>query len=202
MRPFYAAVIACVAFTSGCASGRPASRAAPPQRFYERVRAQRKLHPDAAVLNRATSAEMESLGWLVGRWTGTVKVFATPTLPERSGIAGEEYFEFVPDSNMLWTRNAKEGSSTFTPEIGFDPVSRVWILYLIGPSAWGMSTSLGWDGNRLAFIGDVTIFGVTARLRHTLVKVSENEMEIVNDEQLGTDTTWVPVDAYHFTKVR
>ena len=202
MRPFYATVIACVAFASSCASGRPASRAATPQRFYERVRAQRKLHPDVAVLNRATSAEMGSLGWLVGRWTGTVKVFATPTLPERSGIAGEENFEFVPDSNMLWTRNAKEGSSTFTPQIGFDPVSRVWILYLIGPFAWGMSTSLGWDGNRLAFIGDVTIFGVTARLRHTLVKVSENEMEIVNDEQLGTDTTWVPVDAYHFTKVR
>ena len=76
-------------------------------------------------------------------------------------------------------------------------------LYVSGaPKAWGIAIAHGWDENRLAFIGDVTILGVKARLRHTIVKANENELEIVNDEQLGLGMPWVPVDASHLTKVQ
>ena len=193
-------MVAIAALTAACAAGRSAPRAVTAKHFYERVREQLALHPDAR--SRLTPPEMASLDWLVGRWTGTVKAFATPSSPEKTLVAGEETFQYFPDSNMLWHRNAKEGPFTLVPEIGFDPFSRVWVIYVgAAPRMWGVLTADGWDGNRLAFIGDVTIFGVKARLRRTMVKTSETELEILNDEQFEPGTPWVPVDAYHLTKV-
>ena len=86
------------------------------------------------------------------------------------------------------------------PLITFDPWSRLW-MYVLMNGSYGILRSSGWEGDRIAFIGTMTMLGVTCEWRMAWTKAGPDEFAFVNEER-SVDGRWNYVDEWRYRRKR
>lgn len=89
------------------------------------------------------------------------------------------------------------------PHITFDPFSRQWI-YVLTNGAYGiLRSSEGWTqtekGDRIVFIGLMTMLGINCDWRMTWTRYSPDEFGFVNDE-CADGGSWLYIDEWNFRR--
>jgi hypothetical protein len=139
-------------------------------------------------------AKMEECRWLIGVWAAENRVRATPTTP-----AYADAYVYTYDWADNETRITVSGpSGKSRPLLTFDPFSNRWMMTFID-GLYGVLQSDGWQGDRIIFIGNLTMLGVDCQLRQTLTRKSENEAHILNEERLP-DGSWQVTDEFYCTR--
>jgi len=69
------------------------------------------------------------------------------------------------------------------PLVTFDPWSRQWI-YMLTSGSYGILRAPGWDGDRITFVGDMTMIGVTCGWRMRWTRNGDDAFAFVNEEKL------------------
>jgi hypothetical protein len=154
------------------------------------------FNPDfVSSLPAIRAAEMEKFRWLVGEWDHENVVPATRFSPAYTDV-GLSQFSFNATGDWL-CMVAPDGKET--PHITFDPFSRQWI-YLLMRGAFGMLRSAdGWQGERIAFTGEMTMLGPTRPWRMTWKREGPDRFHFVNEERTP-DRTWAYIDEWRFTR--
>ncbi len=171
-----------------------------PPSFYQRLT--ERLVRDSALARRldARPGELDSLNWLLGSWEVEVRVFATPTTPERTSRGSGEVALVL---GGRWVSFA-DSYGTGTRDLGFltiDAVTGQWRSVQLLPTGESVVTAAdAWHDGRLVFTSPgVEIAGIPVTLRQTLERLGPQEYRIVNQEQLP-DGSWVGLDEYHYRR--
>ncbi len=135
-------------------------------------------------------AKMEACRWMIGEWSCENRVRATPTTPAYTDTYIYTY-EYA-DNDTRITVTGPSGKSR--PLLTFDPFSNRWMMTFID-GLYGVLQSDGWRGDKIVFIGSLTMLGVDCELRQTLTKKSEDETHILNEEKL-VDGSWQITDEF------
>lgn len=135
-------------------------------------------------------AKMESYRWLIGQWSCENRVRATPTTPSYSDTYVYTY-EWADNETRI-TVTGPSGKAR--PLLTFDPFSNRFMTTFID-GLYGVLQSDGWQGDRIVFVGKLTMLGVDCELRQTLTKKSEDEAHILNEEELP-DGNWQVTDEF------
>jgi hypothetical protein len=88
-----------------------------------------------------------------------------------------------------------------TPHITFDPFSKQWIYVLIRGAYGTLRSPEGWQDNRIAFTGMMTMLGITCDWRMSWTKTSDDDFGFVNEER-AEDGSWQYIDEWRFTRKR
>jgi hypothetical protein len=153
------------------------------------------FRPEAiAGLPAIRAAEMEKFRWIVGEWNYENRVPATPSNPAYSDIGSARYA--LSEKDTWLSILAPDGREI--RQITFDPFSRQWI-YLLTQGSYGMLRAQGWQNDRLAFSGAMTMIGIDCEWRMTWTKESDNAFGFVNEE-LGPTGEWEYIDEWRFTR--
>ena len=135
-------------------------------------------------------AKMDEFRWLVGEWTAENKVRATPTTPSYTDTYIYTYQLTDDDSRLTVTGPGGKPR----PYLTFDPFSNRWMMTFID-GLYGVLRSEGWQGNRIVFIGSLTMLGVDCELRQTITRGSQDQVHILNEEKLS-DGSWQVMDEF------
>ena len=174
---------------TACSQQPPAPKASQVN-LYERA-AQLARDPAFQTKMESAATRMDQMRWMVGEWRTEVTVFATKTAPETHST---ETTVFTQHGDSVI---ADERLSTI---IGFDPFVGRWLATGIElPAAPGATAYGDWDGRRMVLEVPARVFGETFRLRQTLTKLSRDEFEVFNEQQIGE--RYIPVDRYRYRRL-
>lgn len=169
--------------------------------LYDRVAAQLEARPDLAAALGKPSPEFERARWMVGRWSVTARVFATPRAPERIE-RGESVVTETLGGTWLQFHDSYDGRVQDQGFLAFNPASSRWTS--IGMDKVGnavVSIAATWDGDRIVFLAsDAEILGQRVVLRQTIEKQSNDAYRLLNEERLPSGA-WVALDEYVYTRV-
>lgn len=144
----------------------------------------------------ARLAAMEQFRWLEGSWICSNRVPATGENPEYVDV--NVYTYRICESGVWVCTVGRDGRER--PHLTFDPFSRQW-MYVLAEGAYGVLRSPGWEGNRIVFMGHMTMIGVDCEMRQTWTRQSEDAYSFVNEEQTA-DGSWVFADEWHCRRQR
>jgi hypothetical protein len=152
------------------------------ERFAEKVAA------DAEYAARAAqpSAERELFAFLEGEWEWELQIPATAVTPRREA-RGHIRFQ-----RTGYGISAMRPGGDPIPFLIYDPFSEMWILVMAEPTAYGILAGLGLRNGRVLFTGEMTLMGVTMRLRQTWIVESDSQIRLLSDEHI--DGGWERVD--------
>lgn len=148
---------------------------------------------------RATQASvLQDLAFFVGHWQAAGTFFATPAAPRKPiEMTIDGAFELA--SNWLILRTAEKTTPDNDHPLaalyiwGYDLTSRQLIAsWFDSNGGRATQTSAGWDGDRLVFLGEMTVAGQTFPLRDTFVKKGDNTYYHVGEASFQGQ--WIPVD--------
>jgi len=141
------------------------------------------------------AAEMEKFRWIAGDWNHENRVPATRLSPAYTEI-GSSRLAFCEKDAWI-CRVAPDGVQT--RNITFDPFSRQWI-YLLADGAFGMLRSAeGWIGDRIVFIGAMTMLGIDCQWRMSWEKINDDAFLFINEE-LAPEGSWHYIDEWRFSR--
>jgi hypothetical protein len=140
------------------------------------------------------AAEMEKMRWIEGEWNSVNRVPATSKNPAYEDVNTGTYRFCEKDSWICLV--GKDGRER--KYLTFDPFSGQWI-YVLLEGAYGILRSPGWNGNEIAFEGEMTMIGVNCVLRQTWKKKSNDAFMFVNEEKLA-DGSWGYVDEWELNR--
>lgn len=147
-------------------------------------------------LHAERKAEIEKVQFMTGDWVTENEVPATPRNPS--------YVDRAKASMKLsaaGTWVCAVPNSVDVPLLTYDPFSHQW-MYVLAEGAYGILRSKGWEGDRLALTGLMTMIGVEREFRHTIIRPADgsrnDEFHAVNEERHGTE--WVHVDRWRFRR--
>ncbi|HWY44405.1 MAG TPA: hypothetical protein VNX66_12965 [Candidatus Sulfotelmatobacter sp.] len=140
------------------------------------------------------AAEMEKMRWIEGEWNSVNRVPATSKNPAYEDVNTGTYRFCEKDSWICLV--GKDGRER--KYLTFDPFSGQWI-YVLLEGAYGILRSRGWNGNEIAFEGEMTMIGVNCVLRQTWKKKSDDAFMFVNEEKLA-DGSWGYVDEWELNR--
>jgi hypothetical protein len=146
-------------------------------------------------LHAERKAEVEKLQFMAGDWLTENEVPATPRNPAYVDRSNASMKISAAGTWICAVRNAVE-----VPLITYDPFSRQW-MYVLAEGAYGILRSKGWEGDRLALTGLMTMIGVEREFRHTIIRPpssANDEFHAVNEERHGAE--WVHVDRWRFRR--
>lgn len=148
-------------------------------------------------LQALRAAEIEKFRWIVGEWEHENHVPATPASPAYVDTGSSR---FGLDAKGEWVVVLSPDGRE-TPQITFDPFSRQWI-YVLMRGAYGILRSpSGWEGNRIAFTGLMTMLGPTREWRMTWARDDDDQFSFVNEEQ-APNGEWRYIDEWRFERCR
>ena len=101
-------------------------------------------------------------------------------------IAALLTFRFENDSWIC----AVAGDGRKTPLITFDPFSEQWINVQLCGSYGVLRSREGWQRERIAFLGLMTMIGIDTEWRMTWTKMGNDQFSFTNEERLP-DGSWV-----------
>lgn len=169
-----------------------------PTDIYARVETKLARDPQLAARIGQPPVELSRFAWMAGTWQVEARAVAG------SGNAAREYGSSIvrPIVGGAWIEIADhypDGSQ----DIGYltyNSATRRWVSVALDSMGNANATfASGWDGDRIAFEGDVAILGLFAHLRQTLTKLSDSEYIVVNEELVGGE--WRTLDEYHYRKM-
>jgi hypothetical protein len=170
--------------------------------LYDRVAAQFEARPDLADAIGRPAAELQQAHWLVGRWSVTARVFATPRAPERIE-QGESVVEEILSGTWLQFHDSYGGRIQDQGFLTFNPASARWLS--IGMDKVGnaiVSTAGRWDDGRIVFLApDAEVLGQRVVLRQTIEKESDDAWHLLNEERLPSGK-WIALDEYVYVRAR
>ena len=170
--------------------------------LYDRVAAGLEARPQLAEMIGKPAAELEQARWLVGRWSVTARVFATPRAPERVE-EGVSVVDEILGGTWLQFHDSYHGRVQDQGFLTFNPASQRWLS--IGMDKVGnaiVSTSTRWDGDRIVFLApDAEILGERVVLRQTIEKQSNDAYRVLNEERLPSGR-WIALDEYVYSRQR
>lgn len=140
------------------------------------------------------AAEMEKMRWIEGEWNSVNRVPATSKNPAYEDVNTGTYRFCEKDSWICLV--GKDGRER--RYLTFDPFSGQWI-YVLLEGAYGILRSPGWNGNEIAFEGEMTMIGVNCVLRQTWKKRNDDEFSFVNEEKLANES-WGYVDEWEMKR--
>ena len=154
------------------------------------------FRPEAiSQLGAMRASELEKFHWLAGAWNHENRVPATRYSPAYTDV-GSSRFSLCEKGGWIC---GIEPDGKEVRHITYDPFSRQWI-YLLTRGAYAILRSpAGWDGNRIAFSGRMTMLGIDCDWRMTWTKKDDDVFGFVNEELLG-DGSWAYVDEWQFTR--
>jgi hypothetical protein len=141
------------------------------------------------------AAEMEKFRWIAGDWDHENHVPATRLSPAYID-AGSSRFSVCERDSWICSV-APDGRET--RNITFDPFSRRWIYVLAQGSYGVLRSSDGWAGNRIVFLGMMTMLGIDCEWRMSWTRHGDGEFSFVN-ERLGGDGSWEYIDQWRFQR--
>ncbi len=148
----------------------------------------------ARALAAARAEELRSFMWLAGDWTYENPVPATRLSPAYCDTGNAA---FAPSADGGWICTlAPDGRQV--PMITFDPWSRQWI-YVLTQGSYGVLRAPGWSGDSIAFVGTMTMLGVTCEWRMTWTRRGASAFVFVNEE-LGADGAWHYIDEWRYER--
>jgi len=98
------------------------------------------------------AAEMEKMRWIEGEWNSVNRVPATSKNPAYEDVNTGTYRFCEKDSWICLVGKDRRERKYLT----FDPFSGQWI-YVLLEGAYGILRSRGWNGNEIAFEGEVCV---------------------------------------------
>jgi hypothetical protein len=147
--------------------------------------------------------EIELFRWIVGEWSYDNAVPATRVSPAYTDSGKQRFTITEPDG---WVCSVSPNGEKH-PMITIDAFSRQWI-YLLTRGSYGMLRSKeGWMGNRISFVGAMTMIGIDCEWRMTWIKSSDDEFKFVNEERLPgsnveiEDGSWSYIDEWRFRRI-
>ena len=152
---------------------------------------------DPAAIGRLAAdrrTALEAFRWLEGAWTYENPVPATRLSPAYCDVGTAV---FAPDSGGSWIcRVAPDGQAI--PLITFDPWSQQWI-YVLTHGSYGVLRAPGWQDDRIAFTGTMTMLGVTCEWRMTWTRHDPDAFAFVNEER-APDGSWSYIDEWRYRR--
>jgi len=157
---------------------------------------QRILAPllDNAARFARRRVELESFRWLLGDWTYENPVPATRVSPAYCDVGVARYATTADGAWICLTG----GDGRSAPLLTFDPWSQQW-MYVLTNGAFGILRSPGWDGDRIVFIGTMTMLGVTCQWRMTWTRHGPEQFALVNEEQ-AVEGGWNYIDKWLYRR--
>ena len=132
------------------------------------------------------AAEMEKFRWLAGEWHHENHVPAGRLNPAYID-SGSSDFSFCENDSWIC---AVAGDGRKTPLITFDPFSEQWIYVQLRGSYGVLRSREGWQRERIAFWGLMTMIGIDTEWRMTWTKMGNDQFSFTNEERLP-DGSWV-----------
>ena len=139
-------------------------------------------------------AKMEEFRWLVGEWSATNKVRATPSIPAYTDTYFYSYQLCQADTRISITGPG----GTARPYLTFDPFRERWMMTFT-ESVDGVLQSKGWQRDSIVLTGCLTMLGVDCRIRQTISKRSADEFYTLSEEKTK-QRTWVVTDEFEFRR--
>jgi len=120
--------------------------------------------------------ELEAFKVFLGRWRCTGKMFASPLAVTEHGVTGTA--EGKPEADGFWQSFAYEEKKTKDhPGLklkgfwGFDQGVKRFVRTAVGNHGeWDTGSSMGWEGNKLVWIGELSSQFGRIPYRHTFTK--------------------------------
>ena len=151
--------------------------------------------PEAVrALGELRRTELEKFRWLAGDWTYENSVPATRVSPAYCDVG---VARFAPSDDGAWMCLIGPNERP-VPLITFDPWSRLW-MYVLTNGSYGILRSSGWEGDRIAFAGTMTMLGVTCEWRMAWAKDGPEEFAFVNEERT-VDGRWNYIDEWRYRR--
>lgn len=165
--------------------------------LYARVEARLAADPDLVGTLGKPAPEMAKLAWMIGDWNVETFVDSAPDRPAERGIS---LVRPIHGGVWLEVRDEYPGGVQDVGHLGYSAVTKRWTNVSIDSLGNANSaSSIGWDGDKLVFEGDMLILGEKAHLRQTLTRTGPDEYRIDNEELLPGDK-WKHLDRYRYTR--
>jgi hypothetical protein len=139
--------------------------------------------------------EMSNLKFFDGSWTceGTM-----PPGPMGPGGKMTTSVKSYTDLGGFWQSGTVKSTITGTPpmegmfHMTYDPGARQYVmLWVDNMGAWAKSTAAGWEGDKIAFSGEVAMGGKMMMTRETFLKDADGSFR--RDAEAQMDGKWAPM---------
>jgi hypothetical protein len=146
--------------------------------------------------------ELESVRWMVGRWSVSVTAYATSSAPQ---LKGARQRTTQTDLKGYWLVSHEEDSRYQTLELlGYDPMQKTWVFSYFDSSGtfWGdpLTSRAGWQDGNLVLTGESSnVLGETLELKLVITKISDTRYQVIHEER-QPNGEWLSVDEYQYTK--
>jgi uncharacterized protein DUF1579 len=173
----------------------------PPKILYDRVADELAARPELASLGKPPP-ELAKVAWMLGEWDIETQVAATATESERIDHGSSTVTTTLTGTWLQFTDTYPQGNQDLS-FLTYNIVTRRWISLTIDATGNNVAASApAWESNRLPLIArDVEILGLKVTLRQTIVKRSDDEFVLMNEELLP-DASWRQVDEYRYRRKR
>jgi hypothetical protein len=139
-------------------------------------------------------SQLQTFLWLIGAWNYENSVPATRVSPAYCDIG---VARFVVNAEATWICMATPDGRQL-PLLTFDAWSQQWI-YALTNGAYAILRSPGWNGEQIAFVGTMTMVGVTSEWRMTWSRNGPDRFGFVNEERTS-DGRWANVDEWRYQR--
>jgi len=143
-------------------------------------------------------AALHELTFFLGQWKASGTFFATPNAPQKAIEMSIHGTQELGNNWLIISTQEKptpENSHPLSAKYlwGYDLTSRQFIAFWFDSNGGrATQTSSGWDGDRLIFLGEMTVAGQTFPLRDTFVRKGETSYYHIGEAYFQEQ--WVPVD--------
>src|SRR5262245_21978600 len=171
----------------------------PPKTLYDRVADELASRPELASLGKPP-AELTQVSWMLGEWDIETNVAPTTTASERIDRGTSIVTTALGGTWLQFTDTYPQGSQDLS-FLTYNIVTRRWISVTVDSTGNNVAASSPkWEGNRLPLLArDVEVLGLKVTLRQTILKRSDDEFVLLNEELLP-DGTWHQVDEYRYRR--
>ena len=133
----------------------------------------------------SVGGSLASMTFMLGTWSCTSKAL------DGSTIHTTLVTRLSSDGTRMVTRDT-QGDGTTT--MWWDATKKQWMQTTATSKGSGVQTSPGWTGNSLVFVGTQDVNGVPVGFRNTTTKVSDTQIQSMDELSPPSTSQWVTID--------
>ena len=173
----------------------------PQKSLYERVADEVASRPELASLGKPPP-ELKQVSWMLGQWDIEATVVPAASAPGHTDRGTSIVTTALGGTWLQFTDTYPQGNQDLS-FLTYNLVTHRWISLTIDALGNNVAASSpAWEGDRLIFVAqDVEVLGLKVTLRQMILKRSDDEF-VLSNEELLPDGSSRPLDEYRYRRKR